>query len=180
MFWETERGAVGAMNDFVDTKCRSQINQSLKQNYFGFGFYVRKSENLPCRRWRQTNWGHQNFPKRFFPIRPNLIFLFTFTLISLKSLEDKSLFSLAFLISLFISVKQFTLISATNLEKRKILQKSLHVSHVSLSIVCPAAILLSLYVREKFEASDQNIVIYEQYTLSTISESNRFFVFIIF
>ena len=107
----------------------------------------------------------------------NLIFLFTFTLISLKSLEDKSLFSLAFLISLFISVKQFTLISATNLEKRKILQKSLH---VSLSIVCPAAILLSLYVREKFEASDQNFVIYEQYALSTISESNRFFVFIIF
>ena len=107
----------------------------------------------------------------------NLIFLFTFTLISLKSLEDKSLFSLAFLISLFISVKQFTLISATNLEKRKILQKSLH---VSLSIVCPAAILLSLHVREKFEASDQNIVIYEQYTLSTISKSNRFFVFIIF
>ena len=44
MFWETERGAVGAMNDFVDTKCRSQINQSLKQNYFGFGFYVRKSD----------------------------------------------------------------------------------------------------------------------------------------
>ena len=37
---------MGAMNDFVDTKCRSQINQSLKQNYFGFGFYVRKSENL--------------------------------------------------------------------------------------------------------------------------------------
>ena len=62
-------------------------------------------------------------------------------------------------------------------KKRKILQKSLH---VSLSIVCPAAILLSLHVREKFEASDQNIVIYEQYTLSTISESNRFFVFIIF
>ena len=107
----------------------------------------------------------------------NLIFLFTFTLISLKSLEDKSLFSLAFLISLFISVKLFILISATKTEKRKILQKSLR---VSISIVCPAAILLSLHVREKFEASDQNIVIYEQYTLSTISESNRFFVFIIF
>ena len=87
MFWETERGAVGAMNDFVDTKCRCQINQSLKQNFFGFGFYVRKSENLifmalassnlPCRRWRHTNWGHQNFPKRFFPICTNLIFLVT-------------------------------------------------------------------------------------------------------
>ena len=49
----------------------------------------------------------------------NWIFLFTFTFTSLKSLEDKSLFTLVFLISLFISVKQFTLISATKTEKRK-------------------------------------------------------------